>query len=252
MRLGYSTWREVQGIGRERVCLIPTGSLEQHGAHLPLFTDSLLVTRIAELAEQERSERVLLFPTLWLGCSQHHRAMAGTLTASMGTYQSVLCEVVECALQDGFYKFFVLNGHGGNTEPNGVALRELKARHPHGVFAHAGYFHLIPEEAQARILEGPFKKIKHGCEAETSLMLHFYPELVRRENLRDDHLKMVPEAPAGLSYVQHFDEITEGGSLGYATLASEAKGRELARLAVEGVVRAIDHLYEGYVMTGGE
>ncbi|MEM4408858.1 MAG: hypothetical protein QXI19_08960, partial [Candidatus Caldarchaeum sp.] len=63
-----------------------------------------------------------------------------------------------------------------------------------------------------------------------------------------DHLRMVPEAPGGLSYIQHFDEITKEGGLGYATLASEAKGRELSRLAVEGVIRAVDHIYEGYVM----
>ena len=66
------TWQEVGSVDREVVVLIPTGSLEQHGPHLPLFTDSLLVTSAAEAIEQKIPDKVLLLPTGWLGCSGQH------------------------------------------------------------------------------------------------------------------------------------------------------------------------------------
>src|SRR5438477_139637 len=207
MVLAESTWQEVRDADREMVCVIPTGSLEQHGPHLPLFTDTLLSTGVAKLVEAQRKDKVLLYPGVWLGCSSHHMAMDGTATASSGTYMSVLDDIIESGIAHGFRKFLLLNGHGGNTEANGIVLRELKSDYLNHVFAHCGYYQLIGPEGE-KLLKGPLKSIRHACEAEASMMLHMHPELVRKEKLRDDCLKMEPEAPAGLNIIQHFDEIT--------------------------------------------
>jgi creatinine amidohydrolase len=250
MKLAYATWKEVEAFDREAVCVIPTGSLEQHGAHLPLFTDSLLSSSVAERAEARRSDHVLLYPCVWLGCSAHHMAMAGTATADATTYIRVITEIVRCASAHGFRKFFLLNGHGGNTEPNGVALRELKREFPNHILAHCGYFSLIPQNVLDETLTGPIKGIRHACEAETSMMMYLFPDLVRTDRLRDDGLRMQPPPPAGLNIIQPFNEITENGSFGYATQASAEKGRQLIEAAVEAVVAAIEHLYNGYVMVG--
>lgn len=230
------------------VCVIPTGSLEQHGPHLPLFTDTLLASGVAALAEKQRPDITLLYPAVWLGCSGHHMAMDGTATASSGTYMSVLSEIIESAIAHGFEKFLVLNGHGGNTEQNGVALRELKAGYPTHVFAHAGYYQLIGNEGE-KLLKGPLKSIRHSCEAEVSMMMHLHPELVRKEKLRDDGLTMQPQPPANLNIIQHFDEITEQGSFGFATYASAETGKGLIQLAVAATVKAIEHLHGGYAMS---
>lgn len=248
MILGHCTWKDVRDLQRDVVCLIPTGSLEQHGPHLPLLTDTLLSTKVSELAEAQRKNVTLLFPGVWLGCSSHHMAMPGTCTATAGTYVAVLSEIVECALHHGFHKFFVVNGHGGNTEPNGLALRNLKAIHPNALFAHAGYYSLIGKHAE-NLLKGPLKTIRHACEAETAMMMHLFPDLVRNELIRDDGLETQPPPPEGLTAIHHFDEITEEGSWGYATYANPETGRALVEAAVAGVVRAIDHLYAGYVFT---
>jgi creatinine amidohydrolase len=249
MILAESTWQEVRDVDRERVCIIPTGSLEQHGPHLPLFTDSLLADGIARLAEAKCPEKSLLFPCLWLGCSMHHMAMDGTATASMATYCSALKDTIESGIHHGFRKFFVVNGHGGNAEPNGVALRELKGEHPNLTFAHCGYYQLIGPQGELT-LTGPAKTIQHACEAEASMMMHLHPDLVRQNRLRDDGLKMQPPAPEGLAIIQHFDEITEEGSKGYASKANAETGRRLVELAVAGVVKAIEHLHAGYFMVG--
>jgi creatinine amidohydrolase len=140
----------------------------------------------------------------------------------------------------------VINGHGGNTEPNGVALRELKAKYLNCTFGHSGYFSFIGPEIE-EIMEGPLKEIRHACEAEASLMMHVAPELVRRDKLRDDGLR--PEPPVK-GVIHHFDEMTEQGSMGYATLATPEKGKRLFELAVEGCVREIGAIADGYVLQG--
>jgi creatinine amidohydrolase len=174
-------------------------------------------------------------------------AMPGSCTASVGTYIAVLTEVIESAITHGFRRFLVINGHGGNTEPNGIALRELKAAHTEGLFAHAGYFSLIGDSV-SEILRGPLKSIRHACEAEASMMLFLYPDLVKVDLLRDDGLESDPPAPAGLTVIHHFDEATEEGSWGYATHADKETGRRLIEAAIEGVIGAIDHVAEGFVL----
>ncbi|HWA83478.1 MAG TPA: creatininase family protein [Fimbriimonadaceae bacterium] len=246
MILRNLTWPEVDALSREVVVLIPTGSCEQHGPHLPLFTDSILATAAAEAVEQRLPKKVLLTPTLWLGASGHHLAMAGTLSGSFAAYMEALKSVVESLVPHGFHKFYALNGHGGNTEPNGIALREMKAKYPNATFGHAGYFSFIGSEIE-NVMTGPYRDIRHACEAETSLIMHVAPDLVRRELLRDDGL--TPEPPV-VGVIHHFDEMSEQGSVGYATLATAEKGRRLFELAVAGCVREIEAIADGYVLQG--
>ena len=243
MKLADLTWPEVDALPRQVVVLIPTGSLEQHGPHLPLFTDTILATAAAEAVEKRLSNQVLLTPTLWLGASGHHLKFPGSLSASFETYMGGVSDVVESFLPHGFERFFVLNGHGGNSEPNGIALRKLKAKYPNFWFGHSGYY-TFAEEMAADLLEGPVKRIQHACEADTSLMLHVRPDLVRMDKIRDDGLS--PEPPVQ-GMVSHFDEISEQGSLGYATYASKEKGRLIFEAAVHGACANLEAIYNGYV-----
>ncbi|MEA2552900.1 MAG: creatinine amidohydrolase [Fimbriimonadaceae bacterium] len=246
MILSRLTWQDVESLSREVTFLVPTGSLEQHGPHLPLFTDSLIATAVAEGVERNLSEQVVLTPTLWMGASGHHLAFPGTISASFETYEGAIVSLVESLLPHGFRKFYFLNGHGGNTEPNGVALRKLKARFPAGLFGHLGYFSLI-EDAIAGVLEGPAKDMRHACEAEASLIMHLHPDLVRTDKLRDDGLRTEPPVKGA---VLHFDEFTEEGSLGYATLATSAKGRTIYEAAVQACTTEIERFGGGFVLVG--
>ena len=97
MKLAEMTWPEVAGVSKDAVVLIPTGSLEQHGPHLPLFTDSLLATAAAEAIEARLTAEVLLVPTVWLGCSGHHLPFAGSLSASFEGYEDGLVRIVDVA-----------------------------------------------------------------------------------------------------------------------------------------------------------
>jgi creatinine amidohydrolase len=245
MVLAQATWQEVRDFDRDAVVLVPTGSLEQHGPHLPLITDTAIVTAVAEAVEARLRRQVVLTPTLWLGASGHHMAFDGTLDAGFEAYLATLHAVMESASSHGFHRIFVLNGHGGNTEPNGIACRRHKAAHPEATVGHAGYFQWIDAGLLQSVLEGPTKTIRHACEAETSLMLHLHPGLVRMDRARDDGLETEPPVP-GL--VWHFDECTEEGPVGCATRADAAKGRALFEAAVEGVAGSMQALFAGVVL----
>lgn len=235
---------EVAALDRNLVVVIPTGSLEQHGPHLPLFTDSLLVTHVARAVEAKLPEKLLITPTLWLGASGHHLAFAGSLSATPHAYMDHIASLVQALTQHGFYKFYVLNGHGGNTELNGLALRGLKEANPDLQVGHSGYF-AFAADAVAQTLSGPLKEIKHACEAETSMMMHIHPELVRTENLVDDGFYCDPPV-RGMIWM--FDQQTEGGSLGYATLATADKGRILLDAAINGIVQELGALADGVAL----
>ena len=240
MKLAEMTWPEVGALSRDTVVVIPTGSLEQHGPHLPLFTDSILATAVSEAVERQIGDKVLLTPTLWLGASGHHLPFPGSLSNSMEGYDEALRAVVTSLHRHGFWKFYVVNGHGGNTSPNDIALRKLKETHPNLLIGAVGYFQFCTEECAA-LMEGPAKSIQHACEAEASLMMHVRPELVRVGKLRDDGL--AAQVPG---MVHLFDEITEEGSKGYATLANADKGAKLFDAAVNGLCEALGTLYSGY------
>lgn len=246
MKLAELSWPDVEALSRDIVVLIPTGSCEQHGPHLPVFTDSILATAVAEAAAAQLADDVLVTPTLWLGASGHHLAFAGTLSASMDNYMGALTDVVSSLQRHGFRKFFIINGHGGNNDPNGVALRQIKERHPELTIGHSGYYGPVAKET-AGVLEGPTKEIRHACEAEASLMLHIRPDLVRKDKLRDDGL--APD-PVVYGMIHLFDEITEEGSLGYATLATPEKGRAIFEAAVKALVIQLRRLREGYTLQG--
>ena len=238
------TWQEVDALDREVVVLIPTGSLEQHGPHLPLFTDSLLATAVADAVEKALPGKVLLTPTLWLGASGHHLNFAGSLSASFDGYEAAITSIVESLIRHDFRKFYLLNGHGGNTEPNGIAMRKMKAKYPNAVFGHSGYFAFCADEI-AKVMTGPAKDMRHACEAEASLIMHLHPDLVRADLLRDDGL--VAEPPVK-GVIHHFDEMTEQGSYGYATQATPEKGKAIFQAAVKGCVKEIETIADGFVL----
>lgn len=246
MILADMTWKEVEALDRNTIVLIPTGSLEQHGAHLPLLTDSLLATGVCSAVERQVSDKVLMTPCIWLGASGHHMAFAGTCTASMDGYISALTAVIESMAHHRFHRFLVINGHGGNNSPNDVALRSLKEKNPNWTLGHIGYY-VYGEKAIAEVMDGPDKGIQHACEAETSLMMHLHPGKVRTSLLRDDGLRT--DRPTK-SLAKMWDEVSEEGSLGFATKATPEKGKKIFDACVEGVVGEVNAIHHGVVYVG--
>ncbi len=236
MILSRMTWKEVDVLDRETIILIATGSCEQHGGHLPVFTDSILATAVAEKVEKNLVGDVLLLPTIWLGASGHHLPFAGSISSDDESYINQMVNIFDSFARHGFWKFYIVNGHGGNQSVNDLALRRVKIDNPKIQCGHSGYYSYAAEEV-ASILEGPSKTILHACEAEVSLMLHVHPELVREDLLVDDGYKS-----QALGMVYNFDEISDEGSLGFATFATAEKGKKIFDASVEGLTKALKWL----------
>src|SRR5437763_15332441 len=95
MKFAEMTWPLLREVPRAKTTVVaPIAACEQHGRHLPVFTDTLLVTAVAEGVEQRLPERVLLLPTLWFGASAHHLRFGATLSAEVDTHSDMLSDLI--------------------------------------------------------------------------------------------------------------------------------------------------------------
>src|SRR5262245_5865049 len=180
------TFPELRRLPRDTVVVLaPIAACEQHSHHLATFTDTLLVTGVADGVEARAPQQVLQLPTLWLGASAHHLRFGATLSAEVDTHIQVLCDLLIPLLEDGYQRLLMLNGHGGNVDTMQVALRRLQPRYRNRIVAAASYWDLAAKELAA-LAQGPRKNMGHACEFETSMMLALRPDLVRRDLVRDD------------------------------------------------------------------
>ena len=190
MYYGHLSWPEIRDIDKDKIILLPLGSCEQHGPHMPLLTDTMLVTAFAESIEKEMTDDILLLPTQWMGMSDHHLNFAGTVTANPELYTRWLIRTLETLLKHGFKKIFMLNGHGGNQVPANQALVELYSRGYERKdiwVAFGSYWHLGAPSIEKGYKEG-FGNIRfespmltHADEWEYSLGLHVFPQLCHPE-----------------------------------------------------------------------
>src|SRR6476646_8868820 len=117
MELKNLSWPAVHSLNKDTPVVFPIAALEQHGHHLPLFTDSLLLGEIIRRTAERVGDRVLFAPLTWLGNSDHHLDFPGTLSAPPRTYLDLLCGLLENFIQHGFRRLVFVNGHGGNDVP---------------------------------------------------------------------------------------------------------------------------------------
>jgi creatinine amidohydrolase len=180
VKLAEMTWPQVAALSPDVPVVIPTAALEQHGHHLPLFTDSMLVGEVTRRAEAKLKNQILLTPVMWLGNSAHHLDYAGTMSAGPRTYIDLVSDMVENFLMHGFKRIVIVNGHGGNNVPGQHALFEIRQRHRQSedlLLLFAAYWTLgtPPHQADPTIEQ---KLMQHACEWETSMMLALAPQLV--------------------------------------------------------------------------
>ena len=113
------------------LALLPVGATEQHGPHLPLGTDFLIIEHVTRAAAMETPANfdVLVAPTFQIGSSHHHLPFGGTISLSTERYYGALRDMTETLIQSGFRRIFIVNGHGGNHELIQLVVRDLALRH---------------------------------------------------------------------------------------------------------------------------
>ena len=108
------------------LAVLPVGSLEQHGPHLPTITDTVSAheTSVAAAEIAAKEIPVVVLPGLWTGMSEHHLPFGGTISLNFAEFSGVIRGIVRSLRAEGFGRLLIVNGHGGNKEPLAVIARE--------------------------------------------------------------------------------------------------------------------------------
>lgn len=228
------SWPAVAAIPKDTPVVFPIAALEQHGHHLPVFTDSLLLGEVLRRAKESIGDQVLFAPLQWLGNSDHHLDFAGTLSAPPRVYLDLLIGVAENFVRHGFRRIVFINGHGGNDVPGKQAIFELRQKYRERsdvLFLLGTYWNLGPQPSHPSLHQ---REMGHACEWETSMILRLAPTLVGDYKAAQPVEQGMPFAPATQGWIT--GERTTPGHIGSPHLATPEKGEVLFRTFAENVV----------------
>lgn len=229
MQFQEQTSAEVrENIQSSPVAILPLGAVEAHGPHLPLGTDNTLAEELAKRLVERVGGWVL--PTLPYGQVWSLGDFPGSLSVSNETLVRLLTDLGDSLVRQGFRIWVILNAHLGNAVAVKEAARHLYERHP-------GFrvFHFFYPGTQAIISEVREKPpvhptYFHACEMETSYMLYLAADKVDMSKAIDDIPTIPPESDLTPTPWSTF---TQSAVLGYATLATREKGRQVIETALE-------------------
>ena len=180
MHLADMTWAQVDDLSRDVPVVLPIAAVEQHGRHLPVYTDSFLLGEVVRRVAQQQIQDVLFCPLLWLGNSDHHLDFPGTVSTRPRVYLDLLNSLAENWIAHGFKRIVFVNGHGGNDVPGKQAIFELrqKNRERNDLLLLMMTYWGAGTNADASRGEFVQNEMGHACEWETSMMLALRPDLV--------------------------------------------------------------------------
>jgi creatinine amidohydrolase len=163
MRFEELTSSEIAALDRDRTVLVlPLGSVEQHGNHMPVGTDTLLAHAVSLAAAERGSQQVAVLPPPWYGFSAHHMRFAGSITLRAETLMAVAEDVVGSLVTHGFRRILIVNGHGGNGGVIDLLAFTLGQRHYGKARIAALTYFALAREAIARLRQpddGPARRI---------------------------------------------------------------------------------------------
>ena len=235
------TWPELrEAIARQPVVVLPVGTVEQHGHHLPLDTDNFLIGSVCEEVGRRLPDAALVMPVVSYGFNWHHIDFPGTIGIDVEHLIAYLLDITKSLAYHGFDRILLVSGHGSNT-----TLLDLVARktviETGALCASFMYLNII-REAVGNIVESP---ISHACEWETSLYLYLAGERVEMEQAVRDYdippsefFRRAVNAPVTL--MEWWSSFSESGVVGDATLASKEKGEQIFEVTVEAFARLVE------------
>jgi creatinine amidohydrolase len=238
------TWQEyVERLEKDAIVVLPIGSLEQHGPHLPLDTDALIARGIAtKLAERRNA---LVAPTVTYAAKSQAMSgggqiFPGTTSLAGETLIHVVRDIVRGLIHHGVGRLMILNGHGENSAfiYEGVDLALMEPEYTAEVLV-VNWWQLVSEKTLDKVFPTGFPgwDLEHGAVTETSLVHRLAPELVREEKLVDETLAFVP--PYAI-FPQPDDLVPTSGLLSQASGASAGKGEMLVEEILAGLVEIVD------------
>ncbi|MBN1273490.1 MAG: creatininase family protein [Candidatus Aminicenantes bacterium] len=242
--LGELTWPEAEARFKEvDVGLLPVGSIEQHGPHLPLDTDAYDAEYLSKhVAEACSHPKPLVFPLIPYGVSYHHEDFSGTLSISPDTLSRLVYDVGMSASRNGITKLVIINGHGGNVPALHFAAQMINRDARIFTCVETG------ETSEKDIIElTDTPNDVHAGEIETSTVLASRPEAVRKNKIK----KFIPRfsirylnfsSKRSVDWNARISRISPYGVLGDPTKASREKGEKMWELMIIHLVEFIEEL----------
>jgi len=250
------TWPEIRRAAEEgKVIVLPVGSTEQHGPHLPIKVDWLCCSKVAEKAAEKIRGHALVMPTIYYGFQEHTLDFPGTISIRDENFVDYVYDICRSLAHHGFQKIIILNGHGSNIPFLDAVMRRVNNYHPETYCALISWWDLVfqvgeKREEMKKLRESEFPGgMSHACELETSVLLYLESHLVQME-------KAVKEIPPKTSEyiwsdimvgawrstvhtVSLTSQATKTGIMGDPTVATAEKGRIWLETAAENLAKFI-------------
>lgn len=244
---------------RDKVILIPIGHTEQHGFHLPLSVDTIIIDAIAkgtvEFGEKSANlaTRSFALPVMPYGVSTHRASFAGTMNAGGRAFEDFWMAVIDTLVARGFNRFYLMSGHGGNTSFLVNIVKYAGERHRR-IFCATTWLHTsgsIGSEAIKKYRTSPIGGMGHACELETSFLLHLRPDLCKMEKVVDE-IDFVSTPDYYMDWIEGgslianppWDDDTKTGAYGAGSHATAEKGKLWLEAAIAEKANHVEQINE--------
>ena len=255
------TWPEMNdAVEAGLIPVLPVGTMEQHGPHLPVKRDRWTATAVAKTAAEQHLDRLLLMPAVAYGYTTHVMDFPGSVTIHHETFIRYIVDILKSLAYHGFSRIIVINGHGSNIPPLDLACRRANLETDANV-ALASWWDLT-------VVDPEFMKtwreseIPGGCahsgEAETSLALHLDKSLIQMDKVLNEQVKFHEHnspyqwvdlwSSGPVSVTSWTSEYTDSGICGEAVLATPEKGKILFDEAVKNLIEWSNEFYSRETM----
>jgi creatinine amidohydrolase len=237
---------------RRSVVILPVGHIEQHGYHLPMSTDTLIIEAVGQGSAAAAQQAVCL-PVFPYGVSTHRQAFAGTLNCGGRAFEDFWVSVVDTLAGRAFDRLYLINGHGGNHSflVNAVKYAGERQRR---VFTATAWLYLSGPQGIAALeqrRESAIGGMGHACELETALILHLRPDLVHMERAVDE-IDFIATPNYYMDWVEGgslianppWDDDTRTGAYGAGSLGTAEKGAFWLQAAVAEKVAHVAEIHE--------
>jgi len=241
------TWPEIKGaVAENRVCVLPVGTIEQHGPHLPLITDVLTATEMSRMAVERIPGEAVLLPSVFYAFNEHHLDFPGTIAIAGDTFVNYVTDIGRSLAHHGFRKILLVNGHGSNVPFLDVAARNITNQTP-AICAMVPWWNLVPRPLLKELRESEFPGgMAHGCELETSVLLYLRGDLVQMDLAEKDinfqaseYFYWDLESGSPVYFQEWFSRYSKTGTVGDPTKATREKGKRFVEAVADRLVAVI-------------
>jgi creatinine amidohydrolase len=231
---------------KELIVVLPVAATEQHGPHLPVSVDHVIIDGIVAhaVANMPANLPIAILPTMPIGKSNEHAAYPGTLTLSVDTLMRVWSEIGDNLASQGVTKFVLFNSHGGQVSVMDIVVRDLRVKHQMLAIASSWFAWPLPEGVNG-------DHDIHAGELETAMMRYLTPEHVEMSRAQNFHsatrdwneqYKYLGLSPAGKIGWQTQD-LNAAGACGNAQIATVALGEKLVKHAANQFIEMLAEVH---------